>query len=255
MTDTIPQYTNYNGRRLAYHYHQASPPAFLFCGGFRSDMNGSKALALEEFCINNHYTYMRFDYSGHGKSEGEFSTLTLKDWLADNLHMLNLIKQQHVIIVGSSMGAWLALHTALQQPQRISAFIGIASAPDFTSRLMKARFSNKQLMQLKRTGKVTIRSDYGNYDITNDFLQSGDALLLLDDSIDISCPMYLLHGQQDNDVPYDFSLNIAKQSTASHISTHLIKDGDHRLSRPEDLSLLKHICRFAVDKSLSHLSV
>ncbi len=213
-------------------------------------MNGSKALALETFCKQAGYAYMRFDYSGHGESEGVFEELTLQDWLEDTLHMFDMIKQDKVILIGSSMGGWLSLHCALQRQQQVQACIGIASAPDFTSRLMTAEFSATQRQQLKNTGMVTIESEYGDYNLSRAFLESGQPLSLLDAPIKLTCPVYLLHGQQDVDVPYAFSINIAEKLLSHHVSIHLVKDGDHRLSREQDLKLLMHLCQLSTESNI-----
>jgi pimeloyl-ACP methyl ester carboxylesterase len=245
--NTITHYTTTpQGRQLAYCYTQGASPALLFCGGFRSDMQGSKALALEAYCQAIGNAYMRFDYSGHGQSAGKFDALTLHDWLEDTLHVCGLIIQKKLIIVGSSMGSWLGLHAALVHQANITAFIGIASAPDFTSRLMMQGFDATQRAELATQGKVQIHSEYGDYDVTDGLLSSGDALAVLQQPIALSCPVHLLHGMQDTDVPYDFSLQLAKQLVSNTVTLHLIKDGDHRLSRSQDLELLRSVCTLAL---------
>jgi pimeloyl-ACP methyl ester carboxylesterase len=229
--------------RLAYHATAAARPTggpgVIFLGGFGSNMTGSKATTLEAAAIASGRPFVRFDYRGHGASEGAFAACVLSDWLCDTLAAFDQLTVGPQIVVGSSMGGWLALLLALARPERVKALVGIAAAPDFTRRLSQEELTPAQREALARDGVLYRPSDYGEpMPITSALIADGASHLLLDNSIDFAGPVRLLHGQADPDVPWRTSLAIAERLSSRDVRVILIKDGDHRLSRAQDLSLL-----------------
>ena len=215
-------------------------PFVIFMGGFRSDMGGTKALHLEECCRNRGQGFIRFDYSGHGHSGGQFSDLTLQDWLEDSRHILKTLTHDKVILVGSSMGGWLGLHLAIENPDSIGGFIGIAAAPDFTDTIINNRLRPDLRAILEHDGKIELPNHYSSdpYIITHDLIRSGDNLRLFGKKHNLSIPMCLLQGGLDEDVAPDTPEKIKEAFPKSKIVIYPLENGDHRLSRPEDLALL-----------------
>ncbi len=239
--ETPPEYlTRTDGTRIALrrvgHARKPRGPTLVFLPGYMSDMAGSKATALEAWAIRNNRAMVRFDYAGCGQSDGAFADFTLDDWLADVLLVIDLVIRGPVILVGSSMGGWLMLLAALARPSDVIGLVGIAAAPDFT----RWGFTDTEKMQLHRDGQLTETSPYSDdpYTTTLGFWQSGERHLLLNAPIAITCPVRLIHGQADPDVPWDIALRTAAALHSSDVQTVLIKDGDHRLSRPADIDLL-----------------
>lgn len=231
--------TRPDGTRLAYCHSQGNGPTVIFCGGFRSDMTGTKATALERWCQEQGRAYLRFDYSGHGQSSGEFEQGTIGGWAADALAVFDEMTTGDVILVGSSMGGWIALLTALARPERVVGLVGIAAAPDFTTRLMWERFTPYQRQHIEEKGVYYAPSEYGDpYPITRTLIEESRQLLLLDSEIAIDCPVRLLHGMRDADVPWEYAPLIARQLTSENVEVRLVKNGDHRMSGPEQLQLL-----------------
>ncbi|MCC7428149.1 MAG: alpha/beta fold hydrolase [Alphaproteobacteria bacterium] len=205
-----------------------------------SDMTGSKALALESFCRAEGRAFLRFDYSGHGASEGRFEDGTIGRWTADALAALDQLTAGPQVLVGSSMGGWVMLNLALRRPARIAGLIGIAPAPDFTEDLVWSRASAAEKRRLVRTGALRHASAYGPvpYVYTSALIEDGRRHLRLRAPLPIRAPVRLLHGMGDPDVPWRTSLRIAERLRAADVRVTLLKDGDHRLSRPQDLALL-----------------
>jgi pimeloyl-ACP methyl ester carboxylesterase len=219
-----------------------SGPTVVFMGGFKSDMTGSKATFLESTCTELGLGFVRFDYSGHGASEGKFEDGTIGQWAADALKVVDELTSGELIIIGSSMGAWLMLLTALKRTNRIKALIGIASAPDFTEDLIWAKLTPRQQAEILEKGQITIPNCYDDkqgYPITKQLIEEARAHLLLRSKIALTCPVRLLHGMIDADVPFGTSYKLAELLETTNIEVHLIKNGDHRLSNPSDLELLK----------------
>ena len=231
-----------DGSRIAYILRPAEAargaPGLVFAGGFRSHMRGLKAEFLGRYAARRGLAYLRFDPLGHGESSGRFEEGTIGRWIADLLAVLALTEGPQ-ILVGSSMGAWLAFHAALELPHRVAALIGIAPALDFTERLIRSALTPELAAKLARDGMIEAPSDYGGpYPITRALIEEGRRHLLLDRPIDLAMPVRLLHGMADTDVPYRFSLEAAERITGGDVQVRLIKDGDHRLSRDSDLALL-----------------
>ncbi len=209
-------------------------------GGFRSDMNGTKASALAVHCRAKGQPFLRFDYFGHGASSGDFRQGTIGRWLADALAVLDRLTEGPQILIGSSMGGWIALLAALARPERVAALIGIAAAPDFTEDLIWNRLGPEQRKQLAAEGELLHPSAYeeGPIPFTRELIEEGKNHLLLRGPIGIGCPVHLLHGMEDPDVPYETSLRLSRCLPAGEVVVELIEDGDHRLSREQDLARL-----------------
>lgn len=235
-----------HGSALAYRKLEAQGegkalPTLLFCGGFRSDMEGTKAQFLEEKCRVRGQGYVRFDYSGHGASGGAFEDGTIGVWTQDTLDILDTLTQGSVLIAGSSMGGWIALLCALARPERIKGIIGIAAAPDFTRDIYRDCFTPALREQMAAQGFIDVPSEYSEtpYRITKALIEDGEKHCLLDRRIDLDVPVRLLQGMKDTDVPWQKAYRIKKAlADESLAEVFLIENGDHRLSRPEDLSLL-----------------
>lgn len=224
---------------LAYRQQEGDGPGVVFLGGFHSDMTGSKAEYLAGWCAARGRAFLRFDYSGHGVSGGSFAEGTIGQWLADAELVLTSLTAGPQILVGSSMGGWIALLLALRHPERLAGLIGIAAAPDFTEDLMWAQFPTAIRAQIEHDGMWLRPSEYGEpYPITRQLIEDGRRHLVLRAPLPLEAPVRLLHGQADPDVPWQLSLTIAETLTSRDVAVTLIKDGDHRLSTPENLALL-----------------
>jgi pimeloyl-ACP methyl ester carboxylesterase len=228
-----------DGVELAWASQQGSSPTVVFLPGFRSDMTGDKSTAIAAFCEKRGQACLRFDYSGHGASGAQFEDGTIGRWKDDALAVIDGKSEGPLILVGSSMGGWIALLTAMARKARVAALIGIAAAPDFTEALMWQAMSFAEREILMRDGVLRVPSQYGDpTPITLKLIEDGRSHLLLDQPIEIDCPVRLLHGQCDPDVPWEMALRIAEQVTSKDVQVTLVKDGDHRLSRPADIELL-----------------
>jgi pimeloyl-ACP methyl ester carboxylesterase len=222
------------GRRIAYRHREGASPTILFLPGYGSDMEGAKALALDAFAERRGTGMVRLDYSGTGSSGGEFHEGTLARWLDEALAVLDRVTAGPVIAVGSSMGGWIALHLALRRPERIQALVGIAAAPDFTD----WGFSEAVRARLKEQGELG--GDGGAQVMTHRFWESGQQLLLLGGEIDVRCPVRLVHGDADTDVPVDVALRTMARLRSADVQLTIIKDGGHRLSEPHQLDAILH---------------
>ena len=229
-----------DGVELAWARQEGRGPTVVFLPGFRSDMTGDKATALAAFCGERGQAMLGFDYSGHGASGGRFEDGTIGRWTDDALAVIDRLTEGPLLLVGSSMGGWIALLAALARPDRAAALIGIAAAPDFTEALMWQAMTVEQRTTLMRHGVLHRPSQYGEpYPITRALIEDGRTRLLLNAPIALDCPIRLMHGQDDPDVPWELVLRIAGRLTSQDVQVILVKDGDHRLSRPQDLALLR----------------
>ncbi len=226
------------GVSLAYKRLAGRGPGVVFLGGFNSDMTGSKAEHLAERCAAEGRAFLRFDYAGHGASGGVFAEGTIGGWLDDATLMLDALTERPQVVVGSSMGGWLALLLALRRPGRVCGLVGVAAAPDFVRRI-EAGLSDAARAEMAATGVWLRPSAYGApYPIARRLLEEGHNHLLLEAPIPLAIPVRLVHGQRDPDVPWETSLAIAERLVSEDVRVELIKDGDHRLSTPRDLGLL-----------------
>lgn len=225
-----------DGLRLAYRHRVGGGPTIVFLPGYMSDMEGGKAVALDDWAAQTGRAVLRLDYGGNGASEGRFEDGTLASWRDDALLLIDSLTQGPVLLVGSSMGGWLALLIALARPDRVAGLIGIAAAPDFTD----WGFTDADKALLATEGRIVEPTPYGDqpYVTTYAFWASGQAHRLLGAEIPIDCPVRLLQGQEDRDVPWQTALRIAQRLRSADVQTLLIKDGDHRLSRDADIALL-----------------
>jgi pimeloyl-ACP methyl ester carboxylesterase len=238
--DTTGRLDRGDGTHLAWIRSPGHGPTVVFLPGYRSDMAGEKATMLAAFCAARGQAMLRFDYSGHGVSDGAFEDGTIGIWAADALAVIDATTEGPLLLVGSSMGGWIALLTARARPARVVGLVGIAAAPDFTEALMWNAMAPPERATLLRDGVLRVPSQYGEpYAITLALIEDGRNHLLLDAPIAIACPIRLLHGQRDPDVPWETALRIAERVTAEDVRVNLVKDGDHRLSRPQDLLLLR----------------
>jgi len=224
------------GVHLAFQHRTGRGPTLLFLPGYASDMSGSKASALDAWAERVGRAMLRFDYGGCGLSGGAFEAQTLRFWLDDVLAMIDQVAEGPVVLIGSSMGGWLMLHAALERRERMAALVGIAAAPDFTG----WGYSEEQKMTILREGRLEEPNPYDDTPmvITRAFWESGEAMRLSHAPIAIDCPVRLLHGQADADVPWTWSIELCRLLRSADVQTLLVKDGDHRLSREGDIALL-----------------
>ena len=225
-----------DGRKIAFRETAGRGPTLVFLPGYLSDMEGGKATALFGWARENGQSCLLLDYSGCGQSSGEFADGSLGIWCDEVLALVRAHIDGQVVLVGSSMGGWLMLLCALEAGDRIAGLIGIAAAPDFTG----WGYSDDEKAQLEAGETIYQENDYG-YDPAPThplFWRDGQENRLLDQEIAIDCPVRLIHGQADNDVPHELSLRIAAQLRSADVQVTLIKDGDHRLSRDADIDLL-----------------
>jgi pimeloyl-ACP methyl ester carboxylesterase len=202
-------------------------------------MNGTKAQAVAAWAARKGRGSLRFDYFGHGASSGDFRKGTISRWRDDALAVLDAIAPGPLLLVGSSMGGWLALLVALARRPRVRALVGIAAAADFTETLMWQAMTQDERATLMRDGRLIVPSAYGEpYPLTRALIEEGRRHLLLAAPIRLACPVRLLHGQQDADVPWETALRLAERIEGTDVQVTLVKDGEHRLSRPQDLALL-----------------
>ena len=247
--ETIGRLDRGDGVELAFALLPGRAPTVVFLPGFRSDMNGDKATALAAFCAERGQACLRFDYSGHGASGGRFENGTIGQWADDALVLIDQQSDGPLLLVGSSMGGWIALLAALARKERVSGLVGIAAAPDFTETLMWQAMTFEQRRTLMDEGVLYAPSQYGEpYPITRGLIEDGRKHLLLEAPIPLDCPVRLLHGQSDPDVPWEIALRIAEQLSSEDVQVTLVKDGDHRLSRPQDLALLMRTLAALLDK-------
>ncbi len=229
--------------RLAYVHSEAKAgvklPYVLFLGGFKSDMQGTKAQYLEAQCKARGQGFVRFDYSGHGQSDGQFVEGTIGIWRDDARDILDEVAQGPVILVGSSMGGWIALLLMSERAARVQGVVGIAAAPDFTKDV-EARMGTQERDELKRTGRLEVSSEYDDepYIFTQGLLEDGKGQRVLGRIHMISKPLILVQGKLDADVPWQKTRDIRDAYPACSIDVIFVEDGDHRLSRPQDLALI-----------------
>ncbi len=229
------------GHRLAYRHVSGSEPGILFCGGFHSNMQGDKALALDAWCRETGRQFTRFDYFGHGESSGEAAEGRIGRWAEDATQVLDQVCRGPQIIVGSSMGGWMMLLATLARPERVCGLVGIASAPDFSRAMKDSLQASGAWQQIESQGYYDMPSHYpgeSTYRIEKGFIEEAEQHCLLDTTVPISLPVRLLHGQADADVPWQRSMLLAEKLAGDDVEITLVKNGDHRLSRPEDLQRL-----------------
>ena len=230
-----------DGATIAYHHNSGKGPGVLFCGGFHSDMTGIKATTLETYCLARGQQYTRFDYQGHGASSGRFEEGTIGLWRDDMLAVFEEVTEGPQIIVGSSMGGWMALLLTLMRADRVAGLVLVAPAPDFTTELMWKDLPEEARRQIERDGLWLRPSVYddGPYPITRDLIEESRKHLVLNHPTPFDGPVRILLGLRDEAIPVDHVLRTAEAITSDDIEITLIKNGDHRLSSLQDLDKLR----------------
>src|ERR1700741_186918 len=227
------------GERLAWRRVAGAAPTVVWLGGYRSDMTGTKAQALADWATDKGRGYLRFDYFGHGESSGDFVQGSITRWRADALAVIDELTEGPLVLVGSSMGGWISCWAAMARPERIQAMVLVAPAADFTSKLMPTRFPPEALDAIRETGVWMQPSDYGDpHPITRRLLEDGARWSILDSAVPVTAPVRILQGGEDPDVPWRHALELAQALKSEDVVFTLIKDGDHRLSRPQDIARL-----------------
>ncbi len=235
-------------REIALRKVSGGSPGVIWLGGFRSDMTGTKAETVMQWAFENNISGLRFDYSGHGESGGEFEQGSISRWLEESLEIFLRFTNGPQIIIGSSMGGWIALRLIqqlqeLSENHRITGLVLIAPAADFTSELMEPGFSEIQRTMLATQGYFEQGSEYSDEPliITKKLIEDGRKNSILDQPLKTGCPVHIIQGRLDPDVPYQHALRLIEVLGEDDVSLSIISDGDHRLSRPEDLELLARV--------------
>jgi pimeloyl-ACP methyl ester carboxylesterase len=238
--DVLTVGTGAAARRIAWRRVPGREPTIVWLGGFKSDMKGTKAEALSAFAARTGRAFLRFDYSGHGESEGDFQEGTISRWAEEAAAMVALAGPRPVL-VGSSMGGWIALLVARRMAIPPAAMVLIAPAPDFTEALMWPSFSEEVRRTIMTEGRWIRPSAYdsGGYPITRALIEDGRRNLVLGGLVETGCPVHILQGMQDPDVPWRHAMLLAEKIARDDVVVTLVKDGDHRLSRDEDIKRLE----------------
>ena len=228
------------GRRIAYHFTPGDAPGIVFLGGFRSDMDGTKAVYLEDWAKKEGRAFLRLDYSGHGKSSGDFLDGAIGDWFEDAAEVIKAVTSGPQVIVGSSMGGWIALLIARAMPERVAGLVGIAAAPDFTEDAFYESFSDDERIALTRNGRIERENDYSDepYIITQRLIEEGRERLVLRDPLPLPFPVRLLHGTADKDVLMSVPLRILEHADGEDIQLIFVKGADHRFSSAACLEMI-----------------
>src|SRR5215204_4521653 len=221
--------TRPDGATIAYRRMHGAVPGIVFLGGYRSDMTGTKALFLEDYCHRCGRAYVRFDYFGHGASSGDFALGTIARWRDDAVAVIDSLTSGPQILVGSSMSGWVMLLAALARRERIAGLVGIAGAPDFTEELLWTRLTPAQRREIDERGRVVLPSEYdrAGYLYTRALIEDGRNHLLLGKPIPLDMPVRLLHGMRDESVPWRLSLALAERLASRDVAVTLLRDGDH----------------------------
>ncbi|MFG5380757.1 alpha/beta fold hydrolase [Yoonia sp. R2-816] len=244
-TFTTPQ-----GRRIAYHLTAGDGPAVVFLGGFKSDMQGTKAVYLEDWARAQGRAFLRFDYSGHGESSETFTDGSIGDWFEDASAALGLIEGP-VVLVGSSMGGWISLLVARAMPDRVAGLVTIAAAPDFTEVSMWAGFSEAQKAELDSAGQVALPSEYGEpYVITKRLIEEGRDRLVLRDPLPLPFPVRFLQGTADADVDMAVALRLMDHAEGPDMRLTLVDGADHRFSDDTCLDLIAASVTEVLDRAM-----
>ena len=244
-TAAEPDFLTVDGARIAVRHRDGETPGIVWLGGFRSDMLGTKAEKLDRWAHEHGRAFTRHDYSGHGESGGSFADGTISRWLGESLAVFRARTVGPQILVGSSMGAWIALRMvqelhAAGEGARVDGLLLLAPAPDFTTELMEPELSESQRRDLARKGFFEEHSDYSSEPnvYTRALFEDGAANRVMVGRIDTHCPVHILQGMADPDVPYAHALRLVEHLPADDVTLSLIRDGDHRLSRPQDLAMI-----------------
>ena len=234
------EYLTKNKKNIAYLANAGGAFTLVFLGGFMSDMMGSKATHLEDWAIKNHYGFLRFDYSGHGKSDGIFTDGSILSWFEDALAVLDDLTNGKQILIGSSMGGWIALLLAKNRPNRVHSIIGVAAAPDFTEDLMWSNFNDNEKKRIIEDGILLQESEYSDepYKISRNLILDSKNCLVLREKLNFEFPIRLLQGTADNDVPLDLALRLINHIDCDDAKLEIVKGADHSFSSEKCLKLI-----------------
>jgi pimeloyl-ACP methyl ester carboxylesterase len=238
----LPEYfESEQGRKIAFHKTEGQGPGVVFLGGFKSDMAGTKAMFLQDWAARTDRAFLRFDYSGHGQSSGLFEEGCIGEWTGDAQAIISAYTDGPQILVGSSMGGWIALLVARAVPEKVAGLVGIAAAPDFTEDSMWASFSDGQKAALARDGRIELPSDYSDdpYIITERLIAEGRDQLVLREQLNLPFPTRFLQGTADEDVDVSVAMRLLDRASGPDIRLTLVKDADHRFSAPSELRLIQ----------------
>lgn len=243
--------TTPEGRRIAYDRTEGQGPGVVFLGGFKSDKEGTKALALEEWARARGQAFLRFDYSGHGASSGDFLDGAIGDWFADARAAILTLTEGQQVLVGSSMGGWISLLMARACPDKVAGLVTIAAAPDFTEDSMWAGFDAAQRRALADQGRVELPSDYSDepYVITRRLIEDGRNHLVLREPLTLPFPVRFLQGTADRDVPVAVAQRLMDHAEGPDIRLTLVKGADHRFSTPDCLRLIETTVRKVIERT------
>ena len=236
--------------RLAYRRTQGTAPGVVFLCGHGSDMDGTKAIETEIWARERGLACLRFDYRGHGLSSGDFLDGNISSWTADSLAALDALTDGPQILIGSSLGGWLMLNVALARPARVAGLVGIAAAPDFTEDLLWAEFDDEQRRRIESDGVIALPNPYADEPVRYPWhlITDGRQNLRLRGDLDIRAPAHLLHGMEDEEVPWQTATRIAAALTGSDVEVTLVKRAGHRFSDPDQLALLRGALDRMVDR-------
>ncbi|KAB5533253.1 hypothetical protein PHYPO_G00129660 [Pangasianodon hypophthalmus] len=236
--------------KLAYRKVKGKSPGVMFLPGFGSNMNGPKAEALEEFCRSLGHSCLRFDYSGHGASEGVFSEGTIGSWKKDVLFMLDEVAEGPQILVGSSMGGWLMLLAAIARPEKTKALVGISTAADhFVTAFKSLPLQTRKEFEDQGMWTIPTKSnEEGVYTVSMDLLKEAENHCLLQSPIPITCPVRLIHGLKDEDVPWHISMQVADRVLSNDVDVILRRQGQHRMAEKDDIKLMVYTIDDLIDK-------
>ena len=232
--------TTHTGQKLAYSMTKGNGPSVIFLGGFKSDMEGSKAIFLEKWAQQKSRSFLRFDYSGHGQSSGDFLSLGIGDWFKDSMQIIELIDNNDLILVGSSMGGWISLLLSRELGKRLKGLVTIAAAPDFTEDSMWRNFTEEQKKEVLSSGIIYLPSEYGEpYPITRYLIEDGRQNLILREPLDLQCPVRLMQGTEDTVVTRETALKLFDHINANDLSLFFKRGADHSFSDQGCLEIIE----------------
>ena len=254
------EFLDHHGTPIAYRRIEGSTPGVVWLGGYRSDMLGTKAETLAAWAERTGHAFLRHEYSGHGESGGDFADGTISKWLGESLAVFRRLTEGPQLLVGSSMGAWIALRLVQElrkagEGERIAGIVLLAPAPDFTAELIEPALTKKQKRELAEKGRFEEKSEYSPEPnvYTRALIEDGRQNLVMTGPIDTHCPVHILQGMADPDVPHAHALRLVSLLPADDMTLSLIPDGDHRLSRPQDLQLLIRAVEGVIEQSQTGL--
>ncbi|WP_159586804.1 alpha/beta hydrolase [Chelativorans xinjiangense] len=256
MSQSEPTRIEVDGTEIAVRHRPGRAPGLVWLGGYRSDMKGTKAEALDAWAGEHGLAATRHDYSGHGESGGAFSDGTISRWLTESLAVFHRFTEGPQILVGSSMGAWIALRMVQElqkagEGRRIGGLLLLAPAPDFTIELMEPVLNARQRQALKTQGYIEEPSEYSPEPniYTKALFEDGRKNRVLEGIINTHCPVHILQGMADTDVPYNHAMRLVEHLPADDVTLSLVRDGDHRLSRPQDIGLMLRVAASLVERA------